>query len=203
MLNRLQDLKKLHHRLDKIIYFTAILAKELEVYGVKPVLVGGGALEFYTQGSYTTVDVDLVVQGRDSAKKILSKMGFRRGLGQKSWYSESLELSVEIPDDTLAGSMDRITVVELEDDLTAYVIGVEDLIVDRLNAYKHWKSLNDGQWAMATMLIHMDDIDFAYLKARAREEDTLDVLAEIVKKAKKIKKKINKNKPKEASGQTE
>ncbi len=65
------------------------------------------------------------------------------------------------------------------------------------------QSLNDGQWAMATMLIHMDDIDFAYLKARASEEDTLDVLAEIVKKAKKIKKKINKNKPKEADGQTE
>ncbi|MTI83837.1 MAG: hypothetical protein FH756_08000 [Firmicutes bacterium] len=67
-------------------------------------------MEFYTQGSYTTLDVDLVVQVRDYAKRVLSEMGFRRGLGQKSWYCESLELSVQIPDDTLAGSMDRITV---------------------------------------------------------------------------------------------
>ena len=63
---------------------------------------------------------------------------------KKSWYNDELKLSVEIPDDTLAGSMERIVAVEVGEGLTAYVIGVEDLIIDRLNAYKWWNSLSDG-----------------------------------------------------------
>jgi len=100
MQDKINKIKNIKDRLDKVMYFTAVLTKELEEYGIRPVLVGGGALEFYTQGSYMTLDIDLVVQGRDQAKKVLEEMGFRRSLGEKSWYSDDLELSVEIPGDT-------------------------------------------------------------------------------------------------------
>jgi predicted nucleotidyltransferase len=186
MIDKIRQIKNANDRLDKIMIFTAVLTRELKQYGIKPVLVGGGALEFYTQGNYTTLDVDLVIAGRDEAKKVLAKMGFSRAPGVKSWYSEELELSVEIPDETLAGSMERLTVVELDEDLTVYVIGLEDLIIDRLNAYKWWKSLSDGEWATATMAIHFDDIDYKYLKMRAKEEMIEDVLNEITDRAKKV-----------------
>ncbi|RYD03553.1 hypothetical protein N752_19290 [Desulforamulus aquiferis] len=133
-----------------------------------------------------TLDIDLVLRGREQAQGILDKMGFTKGPGEKSWYSEELELSVEIPDDTLAGSMERLTIVDLDDDLVVYVIGVEDLIIDRLNAYKWWKSLSDGEWAVAAMVIHFDELDFAYLTLRSEEELIEDVLEEIIKKAKDI-----------------
>lgn len=186
MQEKLDKIKAMHNRLDKCLYFTAVLTSGLEEYGIKPILVGGGALEFYTQGSYMTLDVDLVIQGRDQAKRVLDEMGFKRGIGEKSWYSEELDLSVEIPDDTINGSLDRVTVVEMDDDLVAYVIGIEDLIIDRLNAYKWWKSLSDGQWALACLTIHIDSIDYEYLRGRAKEENILDVLEETVDKAKKI-----------------
>lgn len=185
MFEKISKIKNISNRLDKVMFFTAVLTRELEVYGIRPILVGGAALEFYTQGSYLTLDVDLVIRGREHAQQVLSAMGFARGPGEKSWYSDDLQLSVEIPDDTLAGSMERLTIVDLGDDLTVYVIGIEDLIIDRLNAYKWWKSLSDGEWAVAIMAIHFEDLDFKYLKLRSKEELIEDVLKETLKKAEK------------------
>jgi hypothetical protein len=185
MRDKISKIKSINNRLDKVMLFTAVLTKELEVYGIRPILVGGAALEFYTLGSYLTLDVDLVIRGRDQAQKVLSAMGFTRGPGEKSWYSDDLELSVEIPDDTLAGSMDRLTIVDLNNNLTVYVIGIEDLIIDRLNAYKWWKSLSDGEWAVAIMVVHFDELDFEYLSLRSKEELIEDVLKEAKKKAEK------------------
>jgi len=190
MKDKLERIKQLNNRLDKALYFTALLTKELENSGVVPVLVGGGALEFYTQGNYMTLDIDLVVPGRDAIKSVIEMFGFSRSPGEKSWYSEELQLSVEVPDDTLAGSMERIVAVEVEEGLTVYIIGVEDLIIDRLNAYKWWNSLNDGQWATAVVYIHYDDIDFKYLRQRAGEEGVLDELEEVLSQTEKIKTRI-------------
>ncbi|MFA7467368.1 MAG: DUF6036 family nucleotidyltransferase [Desulfotomaculaceae bacterium] len=187
MKDKLERIKQINNRLDKAMYFTALLTKELENNGAIPVLVGGGALEFYTQGNYMTLDIDLVVPGRDAIKSVIEMFGFSRSPGEKSWYSEELQLSVEVPDDTLAGSMERIVAVEVEEDLTVYVIGVEDLIIDRLNAYKWWNSLNDGQWAAAVIYIHYDHIDFKYLRNRAGEEGVLDKLEEVVDQTEIIK----------------
>ncbi len=60
--------------------------------------------------------------------------------------------------------MERIVAVNIGEGLAAYVMGVEDLIIDSLNAYKWWDSMNDRQWAVAVVYIHYDDIDFNYLK---------------------------------------
>ncbi len=94
---------------------------------------------------------------------------------------------MEIPGYFLEGSMERVTTVELDGGLVVYVIGIEDLIIDRLNAYKRRSSLNDGQWALAVLIIHYHDIDFAYLKKRAGEDGIQDVLEEIMDKAEKVK----------------
>ncbi len=65
MREKLNKIKSIQNRLDKLMYFTAVLTTgEMMKHGIKPVLVGEGALEFYTQGSYMTLDVDLVIDGR-------------------------------------------------------------------------------------------------------------------------------------------
>ena len=83
MNRELEKIKELNNRLDKVMYFTALLTRKLEKNGIIPVIVGGGALEFYTQGSYMTLDIDLVVSGRDVAKRVLEDMGFLRASGEK------------------------------------------------------------------------------------------------------------------------
>ena len=58
-------------------------------------------------------------------------------IGWEGTGHADLDVAIEIPDDVLAGSEEKITQVEIEG-LNVYIIGVEDLIIDRGNAYVHW-----------------------------------------------------------------
>lgn len=68
--------------------FTALLSKEMESQGAsRPIVVGGEVLELYTQGSYTTGDIDLKAN-RKILFATLKKLGFmpvRRVWVQKEW----------------------------------------------------------------------------------------------------------------------
>ena len=65
------------------------------------------------------------------------------------------------------------------DDLTCYIIGVEDLILDRLNSYVHWGWEDDRRWAGRLLVLHADTVDWAYLERRATTEGTAEALTEI------------------------
>jgi len=72
----------------------------------------------------------------------------------------------------------------LVEGLDVYIIGIEDLIVDRLNSFVWWKYARDGEWAAELMEIHDKKIDWKYLRKRSREEGTLHALARLRKKKK-------------------
>ena len=57
-----------------------------------------------------------------------------------------------------------------------YIIGVEDLIIDRLDAYVHWDSTDDGNWAQELLALYQQDIDWTYLKTRAQAEGVIEAL---------------------------
>lgn len=160
--------KAMPERFVRSLYVLAILTRELEPEGIRPVLVGGGAVEFYTMGGYTTQDLDLVVSRREAARRALEGMGFTRLPGARHWYREDLDVAIEIPSEDLAGSQDQVVQLDV-DGLSCYVIGVEDLVIDRLNAYVHWRSELDGEWAARLMALHAEDIDWPYLERQARE----------------------------------
>ena len=140
-------------------------------------MVGGSAVEFYTFGGYATADVDLVVGDRRLLAQTLDLFGFvREG---RFWYREDLDLVIECPDEILAGDPKRVLEVEIEG-LVCSVIGIEDLIVDRLNGYVHWKWADDRRWVRQLIVSHRGDIDWPYLRERARAEATCGALDEIV-----------------------
>ncbi len=56
------------------------------------------------------------------------------------------------------------------------IVGVEDLIVDRLAAAKLWKSERDMEQAKILIAAHRRQIDAEYLRRRAREENVEDLL---------------------------
>ncbi len=43
--------------------------------------------------------------------------------------------------------------------LLIYILGIEDLMADRLNACVHWKSQGDRTWAREPMVLHVEEID--------------------------------------------
>jgi len=163
-------------KLTRCLLTIGLLTKEMEKSGVKPVVVGGQAVEFYTAGGYATMDIDIVTSGYDLAGNILKSWGFTKE--GRHWSSEELDLSIEIPASVLAGDDSKITEVDIEG-LTVYMIGVEDLIIDRINAYVHWGSKDDGTWAKELMLLNKDQIDWKYLQKRATTEKTEKALKDL------------------------
>ncbi len=176
MRDYLKRLKSIENPLKRRLILVGILTKELESKGVIPILVGGNALELYTLGGYSTFDIDLVCLHPEMAGEVLKSLGFKK-FG-RFWINEELEMMVEFPDIKLAGSLDRVEVFEI-DEFKVYVIGKEDLIVDRLNACVFWKSEDDCRWVKELILLYYDKIDWKYLEKRCEEEGTLDELNKI------------------------
>ncbi|MEW6106683.1 MAG: UbiD family decarboxylase, partial [Bacillota bacterium] len=127
------------------MYALGVISAALAPRGIVPILVGGCAVEFYTLGSYATQDVDVVVSGRDEFDEVLRSLRFSKGTGQRHWYSEELDLAIEAPASVLAGSLERVVAVEVEG-FTVHIIGLEDLLMDRLRAFVYWQSAADGEW---------------------------------------------------------
>ncbi len=159
------------------LYVLGVITSKLadEPSGVLPILVGGGAVEFYSLGGYTTYDIDVVVGNRDRFGAVLTELGFSKCRGERHWYHVELNIAIEAPDSVLAGSMERVALVEVEG-LQVHVIGIEDLIMDRLRACVYWRSESDCEWASRMMAIHQDSIDWNYLEKQANEEGLNDTL---------------------------
>lgn len=156
--------------------FVALLSKGVVALGWSaPVIVGGYAVQFYTAGDYPTVDVDLAGASEPIAH-VLGAWGFER-LG-RHWYDDALNLVIEAPGGQLdSGEYDHVVKVRVGA-VVASVLGIEDLIIDRLAACVFW---NDGEsclWAEALLKV-AQDLDVEYLEQKAAEEDVADKLAEL------------------------
>jgi hypothetical protein len=145
-----------------------------------PVLIGGLALAYYTREVYFTADIDLAYADREALDEVLLELGFEKK--GRYWVHPETDLAVEVPASTLAGEEAPRETVELEEGLFCVVIGLEDLIIDRMNACKHWKSEVDCEMAELLIARYGEEIDRAYIEKRAAlpENDTLAELRELM-----------------------
>jgi excisionase family DNA binding protein len=156
---------------EKRLAFMGLLTRACVSRGWQPpVIVGGQAVEFYSAGGYATVDIDLV-SASEPLDEILPGWGFeRRG---RHWMRADLGLIVQAPGSLLApGQRDRLTEVQVAG-TSAYVLGLEDVIVDRLVACVHWSSENDCRWATVLLHAHTTELDLDYLRAQAVEAEVV------------------------------
>lgn len=75
--------------------------------------------------------------------------------------------------------------VKLGEGLHCLVIGVEDLLIDRLNACKHWKSQVDCEMTELLIERYGKEMNWDYLERKAEQpqNDTLDELKSLKKKS--------------------
>ncbi|HAI21701.1 MAG TPA: hypothetical protein DCM14_07405 [Clostridiales bacterium UBA8153] len=148
----------------------AVVTAACQAEGYHPVIVGGHAVSIYTRGDYATRDIDLVAP--DSIAGILADLGFSRGREDRHWYHDELNLALEVPSCHLAGDSGRVVKLNLDGGGAVFLIGVEDLILDRLRACVYWKSTVDCEWAGRLFAVHHQDIDLDYLlRAMEREPE--------------------------------
>ncbi|MCK9265470.1 DUF6036 family nucleotidyltransferase [bacterium] len=179
MNNLPKELKKLdtiENDFKRRLYFTGILTKYLPD-DIKPIIVGGHAVEFYTLGSYATGDIDIVTDGQTEIENLLKLWNFQK-IG-RLWICQQNNIEIDIVSSKLKnGDYSKISEI-IVDNLKVYIIGIEDLIIDRLNASVWWKSEEDGKWAKQLLKLHKKEIDWKYLSQRAKKEEVTQELEKI------------------------
>ncbi|MFA1822122.1 hypothetical protein ACDX78_18375 [Virgibacillus oceani] len=104
-------------------------------------------------------------------------MGFT--IEGRHFYHETLLVSIEIPNDVLEDADDnRIIQLELENQQKVFVIGIEDIILDRLRACVHWRSSSDCEWGRRMLLLHRERLEIEYLERIAAYDSTVEKLQE-------------------------
>ena len=132
---------------ERHLEIAAILTEALQGVGVHPIVVGGGAVEFYTGGEYATGDLDLIApEGRELAV-VMTALGFeKRG---KSWTQEQRSIFVEFPNSHLRPNEDWIVCRHGNVDIR--IVSPEDLVVERLRSFKFWNATVDAVNALVIM----------------------------------------------------
>ncbi|NMC73544.1 MAG: nucleotidyltransferase family protein [Geobacteraceae bacterium] len=134
-----------------------------------PILIGGCALAYYTREVYFTADIDVAYPDRDALGEVLQELGFV--VEGRYWVQHELKLVVEVPASSLHGEDAPLEIVEFEDGLECTIIGIEDLLIDRMNACKHWKSTSDCEMVELLAGQFAGEIDWEYLITRATLPD--------------------------------
>lgn len=127
-----------------------------------PIVVGGLAVEIYTQGDYTTRDIDFVTSSSIALREILPKIGFKRE--GRIYYHEAIEIVIDVVDNALEGSYEKLVMLQLDQERYVYVISMEDIILDRLRGFENSDS---NEWGLRLLASNFDSVDLEYIKAEA------------------------------------
>lgn len=168
------QLTKEANELKRKMLLVGYLSDQLSKKGAFVFLVGGQAVETYTAGQFTTGDIDITTTDQKATEKLLTQVGFKKeGM---IWLNERLAMAVHIVGSYPART-EKVRTVRIGPYMVR-IVGVEELILDRLKAAKYWKSGRDAEQALVLFNGFRNRIDIDYLRKRAKEEGVDDILAE-------------------------
>ncbi|MGB9715919.1 MAG: DUF6036 family nucleotidyltransferase [Thermodesulfovibrionales bacterium] len=179
----INKIRKTESPLKRQLLIVALITKLLEEKGKKaPVIIGGCALSYYSREVYFTSDIDLAYDDREALNDVLKSIGFF--MKGRYWINEDFKAVIEVPVSALVDEESPIEIVELGKGLQCNIIGIEDLLIDRLNACKYWKSEIDCEMVELLFRRYNKELDWDYLKKKAErpENNTINELLEIKKK---------------------
>jgi hypothetical protein len=136
-------------------------------------LVGGQAVETYTAGQFTTGDVDITTSDSKATERVLASLGFEH-IGM-IWLNEQLGVAVHIVGLFPNANLEKALTIEVGP-YKVNVVGVEDLIVDRLAHVKFFKVTGDMEKAKVLYAIFKKQIDEKYLRETAKKRGVEDIL---------------------------
>ena len=191
---------------EKRMYLVCMVSEMAKKANIECVLVGGAATELYTQASYATSDIDMIVAGDLSERKAMEQLGFQKE--GRSWFCDETAFNVEFPRGPLDGDWKRIKKIETEIG-ELFVIGIEDMIVDRCARVSSWSNNEDydvsdeNAWESTDEVVYFllsanaDSIDWEYLNKKAKEVGCEQTLRHYKKHFNKLKGDIDERNPKQ------
>lgn len=161
-------------RSERIVRLAALLSTEIS----SPVIVvGGSAIQVYTEDSYVSGDVDLVGD-RPKLISALERWEFERS--GRLWAMPTLELWIDPVGAEYRGDAARVKEVD-----TPFgpprLAPVEDLVGKRLNEAKVWPGSSKAAMAQAVIPAAEFErqMDWAYVTKVASREDAADLVPEL------------------------
>lgn len=151
--------------------------------GSIPVLVGGAAVELYTQGAYTTGDLDFVGEVPPKVAALLEQSGFRKE--GRHWIHDRGQVFIELPGSSLDPE-DQAAVIEVGGS-KVLASSPEALIVDRLASWQFWKVRTDAANAFLLWKAREKQLDPRRLESlarRTRVERSLQSLRDFARRLK-------------------
>ncbi|MCW8193704.1 nucleotidyltransferase family protein [Proteobacteria bacterium 005FR1] len=140
-----------------IAELAAIIAEHLQGQGIEVVLVGGLAVEIYTENLYLTNDIDLVNTNYQEPNRLHSAMG-ELGFRKKGrvYVNNSTDIAVEFPSAPLSVGDELIKNITRKKvgEKSIPILAVEDVVKDRLAAFIHWRDRQSLVQAVAILLKH-------------------------------------------------
>lgn len=142
----------------------------------RPVLVGGGAVEFYTGSAVMTGDIDLTTPAQLELEEEMIRAGFIRpaapGHTPLGWMHPGLGLGFEVVGDRPMGDTPdpvRVRLVKAGDLGAFRVLSAEDMIADRMGQYASGTAPDMLEQARRIAALY-SDLDLDYLSSRIRTE---------------------------------
>jgi hypothetical protein len=175
----IEKIRQTESPLKRQLLMVALITKLLEQKDKDaPIVIGGCALAYYSREVYFTSDIDLAYADREALDIVLKDVGFKKQ--GRYWVNEDLKIAIEVPSSVLIGEDSPIEIVEFEVGLQCRIVGIEDLIIDRLSGCKYWKSEIDCEMVELLIKRYKGELDWAYIEKKAVLPE-FDILSELMK----------------------
>ena len=166
-------LRKEPNELRKKMLLLGYVTSQLEKKKQSIFLVGGQAVETYTAGQFLTGDIDVTTSDSATTQKVLKSLGFEE-IGM-IWLNRPLGIAFHIVGYSAPERSRTIRIGPYK----ARIVGVEELILDRLSAAKFWNIPADYEKAKVLYDNFEKQIDKDYLREIAKKKKVDDFLLRI------------------------
>ena len=167
-------LRKEPNQLRKKMLLLGYVTSQLEKKKQSIFLVGGQAVETYTAGQFPTGDIDVTTSDSATTQKVLKSLGFEE-IGM-IWLNKPLGIAFHIVGYFPPERSRTIRIGPYK----ARIVGVEELILDRLSAAKFWNIPADYEKAKVLYDNFEKQIDKDYLREIAKKKKVDDLLLRII-----------------------
>jgi predicted nucleotidyltransferase len=182
-----QELKKIASlsQTEQQLSLAGLLSDKFREHDIELTVVGGAAVQFYTNADYTTKDLDVILydDSKEIIEQVMHELGFKRTSTYRHFEHPQFSFVIEFPPEPIeVGSryIKKVNVIEMPP-YTVRVIQIEDILMDRIIAGVEWKSDVHIEQAKLLWNKNKDLIDLKYLKQFAKEEGYTKELSQLLK----------------------
>jgi hypothetical protein len=172
----LQPTADISDRTEQMLEIAGIVDAALRSIEIRPIVVGGLAVAYWTTGLYLTGDIDVVMPHSSQIEERLAALGFERD--GRFWTLPGRDPVFEAPGSTLELDPNGHIEVELASGRTIRIQQVEEVLLLRLAEFV--ATGNADVFQQCLWLLGVSGLDRERLRARADDESlsrALDALS--------------------------